>query len=91
MAVDDTSNNTRQKVIDLDKLLAEKFGREGDGGDFKHLEDSVAKHAKTLETHDVRITALETFNVKLGVIKGLLLMAGGVAVTLVMKALDKLL
>lgn len=58
---DDLSANTKSTVRDLELLLAEYFGRDGDGGKFKALEEQVDKHEQvidTLKTFRIQVLAL---------------------------------
>jgi hypothetical protein len=65
---EEISSNTKGKIHDLELLLAEMFGKDGDGGRFSALEDKVEKHAEVID-------ALKTFRAQV-----LILVAAGTTV-----------
>lgn len=81
---DDISGNTKGTVRKLELLLAEVFGVDGNAGRFQALEETVKQHSADL-------AILKTNDTKLGVVKYLVMMAGGVLAALVIKFIDKLL
>ena len=80
MADDEISGNTKCTVRDLELLLAEVFGRDGDGGRFAQLETKVEKHDLTLES-------LKTFKIQVLAIVAVAGALAGLAATFISKLL----
>lgn len=75
---EEISKNTKGTIRDLELTLAEMFGRDGDGGRFKQLEDKVEKH-------DAVLDSFKTFKIQ---VMTVVVIAGsivGVLVTLISK------